>query len=333
MLAGYILKRLLQMIPLLLAISLIVFMLINLPPGDYLTTYIRQKEMSGNLVDAGEIEALRKEYGLDKPTYVQYFIWIKNIVTEGNFGRSFTYNRPVKELVGERLGPTMAVSFCSLVFVWLVSIPVGIYSATHQYSIGDYIWSFIGFIGVSVPGFLVAILVIYAVYSATGVAISGLFSAEYAAAPWSMAKFLNMLPRIGCVIIIVGINGTAGMIRTTRAMMLDELGKQYVVTARAKGVEERKLLYKYPVRVAINPMISTIGSSLAGLVGGETIVSMVFNMPTTGPLMYRALMVQDMYLAGSFLFLTSVFVVVGTLLSDIMLSLMDPRIRFGGVVD
>jgi len=333
MLLGYILKRITQMIPLLLAITVIVFIVIQLPPGDYLTTYIRQLELQGRLVDQGEIEALRRQYGLDRPGYMQYFIWIRNIITRGDFGRSFVWNQPVATVIGDRLGATMAVSFGTLIFVWLVAIPVGIYSATHQYSWGDYFATFFGFIGLSVPGFLIALIVIYFTYARTGIVISGLFSQEMQLEPWGWPKFLNMLPRLAALIFIIGMQNTAGMIRTTRAMMLDELGKQYVITARAKGVAEQKLLFKYPVRMAINPLISTVGWALAGLISGEVIVSIVFNMPTTGPILLNSLLTQDMFLAGSFLLIISVFTVIGTLLSDILLAVIDPRIRFGGVTE
>ncbi len=333
MLLGYILKRITQIIPLLLAISVIVFIVIQLPPGDYLTTYIRQRELKGEEVDQAEIISMQRQYGLDKPGYMQYFMWIRNIVTKGDFGKSFQWRQPVTQVIGSRLATTILVSFLCLLFTWGVSIPIGIYTATHQYSPGDYFFTFLGFVGLSIPGFLLAIAVIYYIYATTGTVISGLFSPEYVDAAWSVARFLNMLPRIATLVVIIGLANTAGLIRTTRAMMLDELGKQYVVTARAKGVAERKLLYKYPVRMAINPMVSTIGMTLAGLISGETIISIVFNMPTAGPLMYRALMTQDMYLAGSFLLLVSVFVVVGSLLSDILLAVMDPRVRFGGNVE
>ena len=333
MLIGYIAKRLAQIIPLLLCISVIVFIVIQLPPGDYMTTYIRQRELSGTKMDESEIIALKLKYGLDKPTYMQYFGWIGNIITKGDFGRSFLWEQPVAKIIGERLGMTMLVSFICLVFTWIIALPIGIYSATHQYSIGDYVFSAIGFIGVSVPGFLLALFAIYLVYTNTGVAISGLNSLPYQTAPWSLGKILDMLPRLGVLVLIIGISNTATMIRTTRAMMLDELSKQYVTTARAKGVAERRLIFKYPVRMAINPLVSTIGMSLAGLVSGEMIVSYVFNMPTAGPMMYNALLVQDMYLAGSFLLIVSCMVVFGTLISDILLAVLDPRIRFGGAVE
>ena len=332
MLAKFILKRVVMMIPLLFAITVIVFAVIQLPPGDFLTTLIRQREMGGSVMDMVEIEALRLEFGLDRPAYMQYLIWVRNIVMHGSLGRSFSWERPVTEIIASRLGATVAISLLTLVFVWAFSIPVGIYSATHQYSKGDYFFTFLGFIGQATPGFLIALLLIFAVFTTTGVAVSGLYAQEFISQPWSLAKVINMMPRLLVVIVIIGLSSTAGMIRTMRAMMLDELGKQYVVTARAKGVEERKLIYKYPVRMAINPMASGIGSTLGGLVSGETIVSIVLNMPTVGPLMFQALLVQDMFLAGGFLLVISIFIVIGTLLSDILLSVLDPRIRFGGAV-
>jgi len=333
MLASFIARRVLQLIPLIIAISIICFIIIQLPPGDYLTTYIQQLELSGTEVSESAIENLKRQYSLDKPGYVQYLTWMKNIITKGDFGRSFQWNRPVAEVIGERIGMTMAISLATLIFTWVVAIPIGIYSATHQYSIFDYIFTFIGFIGVAVPGFLIALIAIYVVFTRTGLSITGLFSPEFQGAPWSWAKFVDMLPRIWLPILVIGMASTAGLIRTTRAMLLDELQKQYVITARAKGVAERKLLFKYPVRMAINPMISTIGWTLPGLISGESIVSIVLNLPTTGPILLRALMFQDMYLAGSFLLITSTLTIIGTLLSDILLAVVDPRIKFGGVAE
>lgn len=333
MLLNYITKRLLQLIPLIIAISVIVFVIIQLPPGDYLTQYIRRLELSGTDVDKSSILNLQKQYGLDKPASVQYLMWVRNIVLHGDMGRSFQWNLPVTEVIGGRIGLTMGISFLTLIFVWIVAIPIGIYSATHQYSVFDYIVTFFGFIGLSVPGFLIALVAIYFIFKTTGVALTGLFSQEFQSAPWSMAKFINMLPRIGLCLFVIGMSQMAGLIRTMRAMLLDELQKQYVITARSKGVLERTLLFKYPVRVAINPMISTIGWTLPGLISGETIVSIVLNMPTMGPIMLRSLMTQDMYLAGSFLLITSCLAIIGTLLSDILLAVVDPRIKFGGAVE
>ena len=333
MLAQFIIKRVAMCIPILIAISILVFIVIQLPPGDFLTTLIQQREAAGNLVQAEEAEALRAEFGLDRPGHIQYLMWVTGIVTRGDFGRSFQWNRPVTDVIGMRLAATIAVSFLTLCFVWGMSIPVGIYSATHQYSKGDYIFTFIGFIGQAIPGFLIALTLIYIVFVTTGVAMSGLNSQDMLNAPWGLARILDMIPRLLMVVLIIGLSSTAGMIRTVRGMMLDEMGKQYVITARAKGVEERKLLYKYPVRSALNPLISGLGGTLAGLVGGETIVSIVLNMPTAGPVIMASLRSQDMFLAGGFLMITSTFVVFGTLLSDILLSVMDPRIRFGGATE
>lgn len=331
MLLGYITKRLLQLIPLIIAISIIVFTIIQLPPGDFLTTYIQQLTLSGTDINMSQVESLKKQYALDKPAHIQYLIWIKNIVTKGDLGRSFQWNRPVSEVIGGRLGMTMLISFLTLLFVWLIAIPIGIYSATHQYSIFDYIFTFFGFIGLAVPGFLIALLVVYFLFTRFGILVTGLFSPEFQNAPWNLAKFFDMLPRLTLAILVIGMPSIAGLMRTTRAMMLDELQKQYVITARAKGVAERKLLFKYPVRLAINPLISTIGWTLPALISGEAIASIVLNTPTTGPVLLKALMTQDMYLAGSFILITSTLTVIGTLLSDILLAVVDPRIRFGGV--
>ncbi len=330
---GYIGRRLFQIIPLLVALSVLIFVIIQLPPGDYITMYIDNLKLSGTDVSMAEIERLTNLYHLDKPLYEQYWIWIRNIVTRLDFGRSIQWNRPVSEVIGDRLAMTMLVSLSTLIFTWGVSIPIGIYSATHQYSLFDYLFTFFGFIGISVPGFLIALVIVYSVFARTGVAITGLFSAEFADAPWSMAKVLDMAKHIWLPMLVIGMSGTAGLIRTTRGMMLDELQKQYVITARAKGVAEGRLLFKYPVRMALNPMISTIGWLLPSIISGEALVSVVLNMPTVGPLMLKALLAQDMYLAGSFLLVTSTLTVIGTLLSDILLAVMDPRIRFGAVTE
>ncbi|MFY0762337.1 ABC transporter permease [Metabacillus dongyingensis] len=323
--------RLIQLIPLLIAISIISFVLIQLPPGDYLTTYIQQLELAGTDVSEGTVQSLKAQYGLDQPMYVQYLIWIKNIVLHGDFGRSFTWNEPVSDVIGERLGLTVVISICTLIFTWIVAIPIGIYSAVRQYSFMDYIFTFVGFIGLALPNFLIALVAIYTVFVNTGVALTGLFSPEYATAPWSFAKIIDLLKHIWIPTLIIGTSGTAGLIRVMRGMLLDELQKQYVITARAKGVREQTLLFKYPVRMAINPLISTIGWTLPAIISGEAIVSIVLNLPTTGPMLLDALMTQDMYLAGSFILILSILTVIGTLISDILLAWVDPRIRFGGV--
>ncbi len=333
MLLNYIVKRLLQFIPMLIAVSVIIFFIIKLPPGDFLTTYIQQLELAGNDVNESMIINLKQQYGLDKSDVEQYFIWIKNIVTRGDFGRSFQWDKPVADVIKDRIALTMLISLLTLCVSWLIAIPVGIFAATHKYSIGDYFVTFIGFIGMSVPSFLLALVLVYLIFVNTGVAFTGLYSTEYLNAPWSIAKFFDMLPRLGLCVAIIGLTGTAGLIRTMRAMTLDELEKQYVTTARAKGVAERKMLFKYPVRMAINPLISTIGWTLPSLISGEVVVSIVLNMPTIGPVMRRAFMTQDMYLAGSMMLIISVLAITGTLLSDLLLAVVDPRIRFGGVVE
>jgi peptide/nickel transport system permease protein len=327
----YIGHRLLQLIPLLIAITIIVFAIIQLPPGDYLTTYIQQLEQSGSQVDESMVTRLQQQYGLDKSMPEQYFIWIKNIVLEGDFGRSFQWEQPVSKVIGDRIGLTMIVSLLTLLFMWLVAVPIGIYSATHQYSIPDYIFTFIAFIGLAVPGFLLALLFLYFIFVNTGAVMTGLFSPAFENAPWSFGKAMDFIKHIWLPVLVIGSAGMAGLMRITRGMLLDELQKQYVITARAKGLGEKRLLFKYPVRMAFNPLISTIGWMLPAIISGEAIVSIVLNMPTIGPIMLRALMFQDMYLAGSFLLIVSVLTVIGTLISDIFLAVIDPRIRFGGV--
>jgi peptide/nickel transport system permease protein len=327
---SYIAYRLLQFVPLLLMISLLTFAIIELPPGDYLTMHIYQLEQSGTRVSEAEVARLTRQYGLDKPLTQRYLLWMWNMIRYGNLGRSFQLNQPVTQVIGERIALTFVMSLLSLLFVWAVSIPIGIYSATHQYTLLDYIFSFLGFIGMSVPGFLLALVAMFYAFKYLDISVTGLFAPEYVDAPWSWAKVASMMKRIWIPMIIIGISSTAALIRVMRGTLLDELRKPYVTTARAKGVTERKLLFKYPVRIAINPMISTIGWVLPGLVSGSAIVSIVLNLPTTGPVLLRALMAQDMYLAGSFVMITSALTVTGTLLSDILLAAVDPRIRYGG---
>jgi peptide/nickel transport system permease protein len=319
------------LVPVVFVISIVVFLIIQLPPGDYLTTYINNLKTSGIEVSESVAESLKRQYGLDQPIYTQYYLWMKNMVLYGDFGRSFQWNKPVKEILLERIPLTMGVSLATTLFVFLIAIPIGIYSATHKYSIFDYTFTFIGFFGLSVPGFLLALVLMWVIYNLTGATVSGLFSAQYADAPWSLAKFGNLLSRIWFPMIIIGMSGTAGLIRVMRGNLLDELQKQYVVTARAKGVPERTVLFRYPVRIAVNPIISTIGWILPGIVGGEVLVSIVLNLQTTGPVLLQAVRFQDMYLAGSITLLLSVLTIIGTLLADILLVWLDPRIRFGKV--
>ncbi len=325
---GYIARRLLQLIPLLIMISFLSFLIIDLPPGDYLSTHIVQLQQSGGDIAEEQIARLKARYGLDRPFHQRYFLWIWRIVSQGDFGRSFQWNAPVAEVMGERLALTMVISICTMIFVWVVAVPIGVFSATRQYSVFDYVFTFFGFLGLAVPNFLLALVLMYISYAHFGVSITGLFSQEYVDAAWSLGRVINMMQRIWVPVVVVGTAGTAGIIRVMRGCLLDELRKQYVVTARAKGLTESRLLFKYPVRIAINPLISTVGWLLPGIVSGEAIVSIVLNLPTTGPILLRALQVQDMYLAASFVLLLSVLTVIGTLISDILLAYVDPRIRY-----
>jgi peptide/nickel transport system permease protein len=327
---GYILRRILFMIPTLLVISVISFVVIQLPPGDFLTTYAAQLSEMGDTIDQQAIEALEERYGLGQPIYVQYYKWMSGIILRGDWGQSMEWHKPVKELIWERIGLTMALSLVAILVSWFVAIPVGVYSATHQYSIPDYAMSIISFIGAGTPGFMIALVVMWLTMTRLGLNVGGLFSSDYLLAPWSLDKVIDMLKHIWIPVVIIAISSTAGSIRTTRANLLDELNKPYVETARAKGLKEGKLVWKYPVRVALNPFFSTVGWSLASLISGQTLVAYVLSLQTTGPMMLRALMSQDMYLAGSFLLLLSAMTVIGTLISDVLLAWVDPRIRLGG---
>lgn len=325
----FILKRILYMIPTLFGISLLSFFIIQLPPGDFLTSKVAGLTEQGITIDVGTLDALKDRYGLGQPVHVQYWKWISGIVLRGDFGESFEWNKPVTEMIWGRLGLTFILSFTTLLFIWAISFPIGIYSAVRKYSIGDYIATFFGFIGLAIPNFLFALVLMYVAFSAFGLSVGGLFSPEFIEAPWSAAKLGDLFQHLWVPMIVLGTSGTASLIRVMRANLMDELKKPYVVTARAKGLEERKLLLKYPVRVALNPFISTVGWVLPSLVSGSTVVSIVLNLPTTGPLLLRALQSQDMYLAGSFILLLSTLTVIGTLISDVLLALVDPRIRFG----
>ena len=315
------------MIPTLVIISIISFAIIQLPPGDYLTSYIAALAESGETVDEEQIEALRMRYALDQPVYVQYFRWIAGML-QGDMGMSFEWNRPVTDLIGERILLTTIISIVTLLVTWGIAVPIGIYSAVKQYSIGDYAVTFIGFIGLATPNFLLALVCMYIGYAVFDVSAGGLFSAAYQNAPWSLAKLWDLFSHIWIPVLVIGTSGTAGMIRVMRGNLLDELRKQYVLTARAKGVHRVKLILKYPVRIALNPMISTIGWVLPSIVSGATITAVVLGLPTTGPLLLRALMNQDMYLAGSMVMMLSLLTVIGTLISDLLLLWLDPRIRY-----
>ncbi|WP_193105530.1 ABC transporter permease [Brachybacterium sp. FME24] len=325
----YIARRLLYMVPTLLAISILTFLVIQAPPGDYLNTVVAKLEAEGQYVDRAQLEALRNRYGLDEPIWVQYWRWITGIIIHGDFGHSFVYSAPVADVLKERFGFTVLLSVTSMAFVWAVAIPVGMYSAVKRYSPADYTFTFIGFLGLAVPNFLIALVLMYISYSYFGQSVGALFSPEFAESSWNLGKILDLLSNLWIPIVIIGTAGTAGMMRIVRANLLDELHRPYVTTARAKGLTEGSLLMKYPARLAASPIVSTIGWLLPSLISGEIIVSVVLNLPTTGPVMLRALESQDMYLAGSFLLLLSVLTVVGTLISDVLLARLDPRIRYG----
>lgn len=330
---GYVIRRIIILIPLLLILSVVSFVIIELPPGDFLSTYIINLQKFGTPVAKEEIARLSTQFGLDKPVYVRYFKWMNRILLHGDLGRSLYWNKPVVELIGERIGLSALISLLSAVFVFAVSIPIGIYSATHQYSSFDYAFTFVGFVGLAIPNFLFALIVMWFAFIYFGFSVVGLFSAQFMDAPWSLARVLDMFKHIWVPMVIIGTAGTAGLIRVMRGCLLDELGKQYVITARAKGVLERKLLFKYPVRVAINPVVSTIGWLLPSLVSGEVLTAMVLNIPTIGPLLLQALLTQDMYLAGSIVMVLGTLTVTGTVLSDLLLVWVDPRIRYKGVAE
>ena len=315
------------MIPTLILISIISFVLIQLPPGDYLTSYAAQLRTMGDNIDQQSIDSLRERYGLGQPIYVQYGKWVYGIVTRGDWGQSMEWQKPVSELIWERLGLTVALAVFSLLISWLIAIPVGVYSATHQYSIPDYAMSVFSFVGVGVPAFLWALIIMYFAQTQLGLNVGGLFSEKFIDAPWTWAKVMDLLKHIWIPVLIVAIENTAGELRTTRANLLDEVNKPYVELARAKGLTEEKVIWKYPVRVAMNPFFSTVGWSLANRISSITLMSVVLSLQTTGPMQLRALMSQDMYLAGSFLVLLSALTIVGTLVSDILLAWVDPRIR------
>ena len=315
------------MVPTLALISIIVFIVIQLPPGDIVTSTLDRLQASGVEVSAEQVQNLRAQYNLDKPMYMQYVHWMGGFLT-GDMGYSYLYARPVNELVWERMGYTLIITFAALIFVWVVAIPLGIYTAVRQYSIGDYTLTSAGLIGLATPPFLLGLILMYVGYEWFGVSIGGLFSPEYREAPWSWLRFKDFLSHLWIPMIVLGLGGTAAQMRIMRANLLDELKKPYVVTARAKGVKPFKLIMKYPVRIAINPFVSSLGLQIPFLISGEAIVGMVLNLPTTGPMLFQALLNQDMYLAGSFLMLLSILTVLAMLASDLLLAIVDPRIKY-----
>jgi peptide/nickel transport system permease protein len=323
---GYILRRALIAVGTVWVISIIAFAIIQLPPGDYVSAYVAQLVTTGTVISQEEAENLRRQYGLDRPMYVQYLKWLL-LTLRGNFGLSMEWSLPVMEVIGDRLLLTMVLALAAVAFTWILAIPIGIYSAVRQYSPGDYVVTFIGFIGLATPSFLLALVVLYIGFAHFGTSIGGLFSVEYVNAPWSVAKVRDLLGHLWVPAIILGTAGTAQLIRIMRANVLDELRKPYVVTARAKGLSELRVILKYPVRMALNPFISTVGYTLPYLVSGSIIVSVVLSLPTVGPLLLKALIAQDMFLAGTIVLLLGVMTVIGTLISDILLVWVDPRIR------
>lgn len=323
----YVIKRMGTMVLTLAFISVIVFVVIQLPPGDIVTSTLERMEASGMQASDEYVQNLRARYNLDKPLYLQYLNWIFNFV-QGDLGYSYIYSKPVNELVWERLGYTLLITISAVIFTWVVAVPFGIYSAVRQYSIGDYAITVIALIGLATPNFLLALLVMFFAWEWFGVSIGGLYSMEFRDQPFSIPKLFDLLSRLWIPGSVVGMGGTAVTMRILRANLLDELNKPYVVTARAKGVKPIKLIFKYPLRIAINPFISTLGLLLPTLISGEAIVSMVLNLPTTGRMLLQALLAQDMYLAGSFLMLLAILTVVGMLISDLILAWSDPRIRY-----
>ncbi|MAS34397.1 MAG: ABC transporter permease [Anaerolineaceae bacterium] len=325
---AYIIRRTLQAVPTLVAISIFSFIVIQLPPGDFLTTYVANLSASGQIVDQNEIEALRVQYGLDESMISQYFKWVTNFL-QGDMGQSFYWNRPVAELIGERIMITMFISVLTLIVGYGLAIPMGIFSATRQYTFLDYVLTIFGFIGVATPGFLLALILMYVGIKYFGMSAGGLFSPEFQDAPWSLLRVWDMAKHLWLPVLVLGTASVAEIMRIMRATTLDELGKPYVETARAKGLKEGRMVWKYPVRVALNPILSTVGWQLPAIVSGSVLVSLVLGLPTAGPLLWSALITQDMFLAASFLMILSALTVVGTLLSDILLAWVDPRIRFG----
>ncbi|CAN5395042.1 ABC transporter permease [soil metagenome] len=323
---AYIVRRLIMAVFTIWAISVLSFAIIQLPPGDYVDSYIAQLASTGTSVSAETAENLRQQYGLGQPFFVQYGKWMRQVAT-GNFGVSMQWQRPVSEVIGDRLALTMIVSIFALMLTWALALPIGIYSAVRQYSIADYFFTFVGFIGLAVPSFLLALILMYFGFTLFDANIGGLFSPEYQVAPWSWGKFMNLLAHMPIPALVLGLSATAQAIRIMRANLLDELRKPYVVTARAKGLSETRVILKYPVRVALNPFASTIGYTLPFIVSGSIIISIVLSLPTVGPLLLSSLLAQDMFLAGTIVLLLGILTVIGTFLSDLLLLWIDPRIR------
>jgi peptide/nickel transport system permease protein len=326
---NYFARRILTMLLTLLVVSALVFVIIQLPEGDYLTSYIAELESQGEAVDPQKIAYLKEEFGLDKPVWLQYLTWIGGVV-QGDFGRSIEFDLPVVDVIGDVFFFSLILNFSIIVFIYMVAFPIGVYSATHQYSWGDHGLTFVGFIGLATPNFLLALILMFLARKYFGTSIGGLVDPSFENQPWTFDKFLSLLEHLVVPVIVIGTSGTAGMIRRLRANLLDELHKQYVVTARAKGLSENKLLLKYPLRMALNPFIADIGNLLPQVISGSVIVAVIMDLPTTGPVILDALRSQDMFLAGSFLLFVSLLTVVGMFVSDLLLAVLDPRIRLEG---
>jgi peptide/nickel transport system permease protein len=322
-------RRLAVMVPTLFVISALVFIIIQLPPGDYLSTLVSELEAQGENVDQEKLDFLRQQYGLDRPVLDQYALWLKGML-QGDFGYSFEHNQPVVQVVGDQVLLSVIIAFATILFTWIVAFPIGVYSATHQYSAADHTLTFIGFLGLATPNFLLALILMYLANVYFGTSIGGLMDPKYLDQPWTWGKLVSILEHLWVPVIVIGTSGTATLIRRLRANLLDELQKPYVVTARAKGLSETRLLLKYPMRVALNPFIADIGNLLPALLSSAAIVSVVLSLPTTGPLLLKALQSQDMYLAGFLLMVLSLLTVIGMFLSDIALAALDPRIRLTG---
>jgi peptide/nickel transport system permease protein len=318
--------RILRMVVTVFVISIILYTIIELPPGDYLTNYIANLRQQGEEISREQIESLRQVYGLDKPVIVRYFRWITNFM-RGNLGYSFLYSRPVAEVIGSRMMLTLIVTLITTFFIWIVSFAIGLYSAMHQYSVGDYAATFLGFIGISIPNFLLALVIMWIGFRYFGASVGGLFSPEYLRAAWSWAKVWDMLKHVWVPVVVLGTAGTARLIRVFRATLLDQIKRPYVETARSKGMKYRSAVMKHPVRIALIPFISTVGWTLPTLLSGATVTAVVLNLPMNGPVLLRSLLTQDMALAATFVLLESIAVVIGTFLSDVLLAALDPRIR------
>jgi len=325
---SYIVRRFLLAILTVWAISVLSFMIIHLPPGDYVTSYIASMSASGSAVSEGEALALREQLGLNQSITIQYLKWV-TLILQGNFGMAMEWGRPVADVIGDRLTLTIVISLAAIVFTWALALPIGIFSAVYRYSVLDYIFTFIGFIGLAIPSFMLALIIMYVGFAYFGANVGGLFSPDFAEAPWGLAKAWDLTKHLPIPAIVLGVSGTAQMIRIMRSNLLDELRKPYVMTARARGLSEYRVIMRYPVRVALNPFVSTIGYLLPYVVSGSIIVSLVLSLPTVGPLLLKALIAQDMFLAGTIVLLLGVMTVIGTFISDLMLMWVDPRIRLG----